>query len=352
MKLLKRFMTLAVCATTAALSFSGCNILFGNRCSHTGSNNGAYDEQSHYRICSECGGKYDVKTHRMYMNADETQHFMKCQYCEYSHSYQPHELTDWENVNRYGVRSCSTEGCNYKEDCYHVGTATYVVSDDGHYKTCENCKLDITDKTAHIYKTYTDVTETTHSLKCECGKVSSEIIPHDFEFKQKDGSHWQICACGFETDKEACTYGDYLSTKSVHYKVCSVCESKGMMNTHYHELTEDRIRLCPECLHVEEPYEILIGTWKYSRDGSAYRLILNADWSYSEVYFRTAISSGEIIERGDYSVNYYEGLNGKISGTIRFEQDTGYNSSYIEFEFSKGVTDSFRDSERRLYTKK
>ena len=350
MKLFKRFITVAVCATIAILPLSGCNALFGSRCNHSGANNGQYDEQSHYRICSECGGKYAVKNHSMHMTADETQHFMKCYYCDYSHSYQPHEMADWENVNRYGVRSCSTEGCNYKEDCYHVGTATYVVEDDGHYRTCENCKINITDLAAHTYKTYTDLTDSTHSLSCECGKTS-EPIAHDFKYKHADGSHWQTCACGYVTEQQACTYGDYVSNTSVHYKVCSVCEGTGMMKTHFHELTEDRTRQCPECLHVEEPYAILIGTWKYSRDGSAYRLILNADWSYSVLYFKTAISSGTLEHGGDYSVRYYEGLDGKISGTISLRADTGYYYTSIEFEFKKGVTKEFRDSERRLYVK-
>lgn len=350
MKLFKRFITIAVCATLATLPLSGCNLLFGSRCQHSGTDSG-YDEQSHYRICSECGGKYDVKTHRMYMAADETQHFMKCYYCEYANSYQSHDMGDWENVYGSGVRRCLTEDCQYKVTCNHSDTVAYVVSDDGHYRACENCKVNITDKTAHDFKTYTDLTETTHSLSCECGKVSSEAIAHDFKYKHNDDSHWQTCVCGFETEKEACTYGSYAQNTNAHYKVCSVCEGIGMMKTHSHELTEDRKRVCPECLHEEEPYALLLGTWKYSISGQAYRLTLNANWSYTLVFYEGIFSSGSIIGSGDYSVRYYVGLDGKISGTISLLSKTGYNGSSIEYEFRKGVTNQFRDRDNRLYTK-
>lgn len=344
MKLFKRFVAIAVCATTATLSLSGCNALFGNRCQHKGTDSG-YDEQSHYRICSECGGKYDVKSHSMYMTADETQHFMKCRYCEYGHSYQPHDMADWENVYGSGVRRCTAEGCEYKETCNHAGTTTYVVSDDGHYKACENCKMNLTDKAAHNYKIYTELTETTHSLSCECGKINSEAVAHDFKYKQKDDSHWTTCVCGYESEKEACTYGSYVQSVSVHYKVCSVCESIGFTATHFHELTEDRKRLCRECLHEEEPYALLVGTWKYGSDWKVYRLTLNTDWSYTVVY------SGNVIESGDYSVKYYVSLNGKISGTISLYPTTGYSNTHIEYEFKKDVTDKFTDSENRTYTR-
>ncbi|MDE7380136.1 MAG: hypothetical protein K2N14_03690 [Clostridia bacterium] len=355
MKLFKRPIILAVCAAIASLSFSGCNILFGNRCNHTGSNNGSYDEQSHYRICSDCGEKYAVKNHTMimtYLNGnDKSQHFMKCQYCEYSQSYAPHVLSDWDYSRGYSIRECTAEGCGYKETCSHADTRKYVVSDDGHYTTCEYCKANVTDKTEHIYKTYTDITETSHSLSCECGKVSSEIIPHDFKYHQKDDSHWQTCICGFETDKEACTYGDYESTNSSHYKVCLFCEGIGMMENHYHELTEDRKRVCPECLHEEKPYDILLGTWKYNYGWEVYKLTLNADWSYTLVYHKTSLSVGHEIESGDYSVNYYKGLDGKISGTIFLRPSTGYGSSSIGYEFKKGVTDKFMTTGDKVYYK-
>lgn len=350
MKLFKRFITVAVCATIAILPLSGCSALFGSRCQHSGTD-GGYDEQSHYRICSECGGKYDVKSHYMLIKFDETQHFMKCQYCDYATSYQPHDITDWENKYGNGVRSCSAEGCQYKETCNHAGTTAYVVSNDGHYTTCENCKLNLTDKTAHDYKTYTDLTDSTHSLSCVCGKVSSEVIPHDFKYKQKDGSHWQVCKCGFETDKEACTYGDYLAINNVHYKVCSFCESIGMMETHFHKLTDDRKRICPECLHEEEPYAILLGTWRYVSDGVVYKITLNADWSYTKVCYEGILSSGKVESSGDYSVKYYQGFDGKISGIIYFDSKTGYNNISIDYEFKKNVTDRFTGNDNRTYYK-
>lgn len=124
-----------------------------------------------------------------------------------------------------------------------------------------------------------------------------------------------------------------------------------MMETHYHELTEDRKRLCPECLHEEEPYTLLLGTREYSYDGHAYKLTLNADWSYTVVYFKTAVSSGSVIDSGDYSVRYFEGLDGKISGTVSLRATTGYSSTSIEYEFRKGITNQFRDGDSRLYTK-
>lgn len=354
MKLFKRVMTLAMCATSA-LSLSGCSMLFGNRCTHRSSNDRGYDEQSHYRICVDCGKKYDIKSHDIvmtYLNGNDTsQHFMKCLHCDYSHSYQPHVMSDWDHTNLNSIRNCTVEGCFYKDTCTHYGSIKYVVDDEGHYTTCVSCNADISDKTEHIYKIYSDLTETTHSLSCECGKVSSETAPHDFKYKRDKDSHWQTCACGFETDKVDCTYGDFVPSADTHYKVCSVCEGVGMSVTHSHTLTAERKMLCSVCGHEEEPYDLLVGTWKYSFDGHTYKLTLNDDWSYTLVYYSSAFSGGEIDGRGDYSVRFFTGVNGNISGTIYLRVVTGYNTSAIEFSFNKGVTDSFRDSTNRLYTK-
>lgn len=348
MKLFKRLMTLTVCSMLAVFSFPGCSLF--NRCRHRGSYTNEYDEQSHYKICSDCGEKFDVDNHNTLMTYDKfnrTQHYIKCQICNYRSPSQPHDLTEWSKAPLLSIRRCATEGCNYEERCTHANTITYVVEGDGHYTKCENCEADITEKTEHTYDIYTDLTETTHSLSCECGKVSGEIVSHDFEYECENGSHWQTCACGFTTDKVDCSYGDYVPDPDMHYKVCSVCEGKGMTGTHSYELTESRKRLCRDCSHEKRPLSILLGTWQYN-DYRIYRLTLTSDWSYTIKDY-----GGTLIETGNYNVHYYTSLKGEISGTISFYATDGhYSSNSIQFTFKKDVTDKFTDKNSRTYTKK
>lgn len=345
----KRFSAIAACTVFAALSFSGCN-LFGDKCRHKTYQRGS-DERSHYKICDDCGAKYDVENHIMnisYSASDKTQHFMQCAMCGYRDSYQPHDFSEWNYTYVNSMRRCQTKGCGYEEQCNHFETQKYVVSDYGHHTVCTHCNKKISDETAHIFNVYSDLTQSTHALSCKCGKIYGEAIPHDLQFEHDadNDNHWKVCECGYETEKEACTYGDFVAESYGHYRVCSVCDKKSLTESHNYKLSPDRKRLCSDCSYEKEKYVLLIGTWAYNLNFKRHKLTLNSDWTY------TLYTGGIFVEQGDYDVyNYFVGLKGDITGSISLFPSDSYDGKSIEFKFQSGVTNKFTDSDRITYVK-
>lgn len=347
---LKRIITSAVCLTIAALSFSGCSQIFGNRCKH-GSYTRGQDESVHYKICSECNEKFDVANHDIalsYSAKDKTQHFKACKLCGYRTDYEPHVFGSWTHGNVSSSRKCTVTGCGYIEECSHSCPAEYVISGDSHYTECGNCGKKLSFETAHIFNVYSDVTDDAHTVTCKCGKIKAESVPHEFNYRHDadNDTHWQACECGFEGEKEACTYGEYLPGQNAHYRVCSVCESKSAFESHSFKLNADRQKLCTKCSYKLHPYALLLGTWQYN-DGRIMKLTIKGDWSYTIVNY-----GGEVVESGDFDVSYFEGIKGDITGTISLFPGKGFQNTYIEFKFRKDERDKFTDKNNRAYYRK
>lgn len=344
MKCFKRLIAIAGCAVIAVLSLSGCDVIFGgsNRCRHGGSYTRGSDESAHYKICQDCGATYDREEHFSELRYDDSEHFNYCVICEYKYGVQEHTLTEWKLDSSRSTRKCTAQYCKYTESCEHADQH-YVITDAEHYPVCDNCEYSFTrKKEEHKYSIYTDITDTTHSRRCVCGKVNSIPSPHELQYACDDGDHWQECACGFETGKEACSYGNYLYNENAHYKICSTCNLQSPGEAHSMYLTPTRQRQCEHCDYIQQPDGVLLGTWEYTVEGKTYRLILSSDWSYTI----TQKSSGETEEQGDYHTSKHNNLDGTVEGIIYLSANT-----YISYKFAKGETDKFR-SEYGYYYKK
>lgn len=332
MKFLKRIVASACVAAAAAVSLSGCDIFGNSGCRHKDGGTLGSDETTHYKICVTCGEKYDIEEHILNFEHNSEKHFMRCVLCSYVCDEKPHTFSEWNRGSSVSTRTCTVNGCKYKEECRH-GHKDYVVGDTAHHLQCDNCKYDFA-ASAHIFSKYTDVTETTHSKICECGKIDGEPVPHVLEYEKSDDKHWQVCACGFETAKEACTYGDWVRLDDAHYRICSVCNKKSDSEAHSFTLTSQRERKCDKCNYVQSPDALMVGTWECVAEGKRYQLILSSDWSYKEVQK----SDGAIVAQGDYYISKTTNLNGTVTGTIHLSA-----SLSIEFKFQKGVTNRFHD---------
>lgn len=333
MKLLKRLISVAACAVAVVCSLSGCDFIFkSNGCRHKDGGTVGSDESTHYKICVTCGEKYDVEEHILNFEHNSQKHFMRCVICSYVCDEQAHTFGEWNRGSTVSTRTCTVKECKYKEECRHEHK-DYVVGDTEHHLQCGNCKYDFAGS-AHIFSKYTDVTETTHSKICECGKLNGDPVPHVLEYEKIDDEHWQVCACGYETAKEGCTYGNYVCSDDTHYRICSVCNKKSDSEAHDFNLTLGRERKCGACGYVQSPDSLMVGTWECMVDRKTYQLILSSDWSYKEI----KKSTGEIIAQGDYHVYRTTNLDGTVTGSISLSA-----SMSIEFKFKKGETAKFWD---------
>ena len=340
MKLLKRLISVAACVAAVAVSLSGCNFFGNSGCRHKDGGTVGSDGSTHYKICVTCGEKYDVEEHILNFEHNSQKHFMRCVICSYVCDEQAHTFGEWNRGSTVSTRTCIVKECKYKEECRH-DHKDYVVADTEHHLKCGNCQFDFAGS-AHIFGKYADITETTHSKICECGKRNGDPVPHVLEYEKSDDEHWQVCACGYETAKEGCTYGDYICSDDTHYRICSVCQKKSDSETHDFNLTLGRERKCGVCGYVQSPDSLMVGTWECMVDRKTYQLILSSDWSYKEI----KKSTGEIIAEGDYYVYKTTNLDGTVTGSISLSA-----SMSIEFKFKKGETAKFWDGYKE-YIKK
>lgn len=351
MKLFKRIIAVAASSVIVVTSFSGCSAIFGgfnsNRCTQHNSAKVEYDENRHYYVCTDCGERHDPAEHTMKLSHSEdnkAQHFMKCQYCEYKTSYEPHEFREWNYNHTYSVRQCND--CGFIDKCVHTDSK-YVVADDYHYEYCDYCERQVTDNKNHKFVAYDDITETTHSVVCICGQKQDENVPHDYKLKAtKEGFHADVCSCGFMINEKAHSYSKLLSNGERHYTICS-CGSYGILQKHTFELTPERKRMCTVCKCSDRLVYQLIGTWEVSYNfivTKKQKVTLSSDWSYVVRDY-----DGKVLAQGDYYFSRYElNDNDDHVGQIVF---SGYESKPLSFKMYKRFTSYFTDSAARIYTK-
>lgn len=341
MKIFKRFILIFTCAVFAVTSFSGCNLFGGgNGCKHRTYGSGS-DENSHYKICSDCGEKFDYESHNFILSYAENtpgQHFMRCQLCGYRTDFQPHQMSEWNHSSTISTRRCTTKNCGYEEKCNHSNTTKYVISGSGHHTVCTNCNKTLTAEENHVFNVYFNLTETSHSIKCACGKVHEESALHDLTYARGGGVHWQECECGYETEKVSCSYSEYRvdpTDKTRHYCTCTLCGDTDY-GAHNYELKNGE-RLCKECSHEKAHLARLLGTWKYTDGGKDYYLTLNEDWTYS------ITCTGEPTDSGIFDANYTQAANGSVSGHLSLENDGVFKP--LDFKFAIGETNQFKSGD-------
>lgn len=350
MKFFKRFTVVAACAVFSAASLSGCN-LFSKRCNHNTYVQG-FDENAHYKTCSDCGEKFDVEKHVLSLRHfpfDTVNHYTACQLCQYMTDPRPHTMTDWDTScsKATNSRKCTTKGCTYEEICNHP-KYEYVCTEEKHTAICSNCKMSLAYRydaknpdterfmtKNHLYDTFKADDENTHKKSCICGKTVGESVPHVMRYTALNGEHWRECACGIYTEKEKCTYEfDYDGLKT-HYQKCTVCKKTAGEEEHAFKLTEARTRECPVCGCILPVERRLIGTWQFTHTNLVtYLLTLNDDWSYTCV----RKDSGKVEAHGDYKVTDTRETNaGNYKGTISF---AGHPDT-LEFTFIGKINTSF-----------
>lgn len=319
MKALKRLIAIAACAVIAAGTFTGCGFIFEN-------------------IGTSGGCQHEL--HLATKEGDNEYHYIKCVWCAYTETY-PHEFDKWSESTDKSVRNCKV--CHYTDVCMHENQ-TYIISDTEHYAVCDYCNHSFEYwKKEHEYDQYIDVTETTHSTSCVCGKTETVNVGHTLNYEYNliygRNQHWQKCECGYETEKEDCTYGKYTVDETMHYAECLTC-GKGVSDKHRCTLTEDRVRKCAACGFIEEPYTIFLGTWKYMGPGSERFLTLYKNWSYviEDV-------AGKVYSRGDYYISDYSWDSGYITGYLILSAD-----SLVRFKFESGKYGQFKNN-YETYTK-
>lgn len=316
MKPVKRIFTIIACAAIAVSPLSGCSIFGGNNgCKHN-TYHITTDDENHYKVCEDCDKTFFTEAHTMNFSSsqnDKVNHFDECVICGYRNNFQPHELSEWSVSGNDSVRKCTVKGCKFEEKCTHPDMV-YVQNGNYHHTYCEHCNKTTADET-HVYD-YSEITETTHSRVCKCGKKSEENVPHTLELKKSgEGFHAEMCVCGYKINEQACDFGDYKTAGDIHYKRCSVCLTVAYEGKHRFELTPERKRVCTVCGYVDGVSSLLLGTWKYGVGTYTYRLTLNKDWSYSI----TRISNGATEAEGDYFVSAFnEDADGNYNGEITF----------------------------------
>ena len=232
---------------------------------------------NHYRECTECGAKE---------TADHTMGYKK---------------GTWAGTHVYGCTVCSyTEGNSYGTDC---ASSTWLKTDAEHYKKCDTCGLEfareshsgsvtnngasghtigcstcgkgVTEK--HTMGNWTSGSGDQHTRTCTvngCGYTEKEN--HSLKYTGTDGSerHTVACEdCNYKRSNVSCTLGNsYVQGETQHWKVCSLCKTKGTMTNHsgtvqkikgdstHHKVT------CSACNKVAT-VECTFGSWQNAGDG-------------------------------------------------------------------------------------
>ena len=162
---------------------------------HTEGESG-FDGANHWKICSVCGEKYDVKSHVLFARDLGTSHERYCS-CGYVEDSAEHNANRKEN------------GAYYCSICSHEHVLGEF--DDEGFATCSVCGKEIKIHT-HDY-VWTDNGDGTHSKICSCGEVlENTTLKHDSK-----GENYVCSRCGHAHNPI------YADNGETHILKCETC---------------------------------------------------------------------------------------------------------------------------------
>ena len=224
---------------------------------HDYSNRWSSDGENHWHQCSVCGDKTDVQPHEPGDPATEWS-AQKCRICDHvlqpalghTHKFETewtrdemghwYECTGCEELKGYSDHdydnSCDTDcnTCGYVRTIQHTLGENWWFNAEGHWHECKVCG-EKTRIESHIPGP--EATETSAQVCIDCGYELAPMVGHTHNFGYDwlfdDTAHWQECACGSQSIKEAHAWSEGIVTKeptvdaegemSFH---CTVCEAE------------------------------------------------------------------------------------------------------------------------------
>ncbi len=170
----------------------------------------------------------------------ETGHYQKCSVCETELPEEEHvvsedaEIQYTDEVHFYVCELCEA----HVEEEEHIPGTVYHIGENGHYHKCVECKrpfpeedhIESTDERAKYVKLSEDGF---HKIQCVCGADIVEKEACTYTYIEGEGSapnnttHTVTCKCGRHDYPKhtpvAGDEGDYFTTDTQHYQLCSVC---------------------------------------------------------------------------------------------------------------------------------
>ena len=162
--------------------------VFGNSsgsepCQHTNVGAWQFDDNNHWKICTDCGEKTS----------------------EGAHSYG-----QWAN----GKQTCT---CGKENICQHESKSDWVTTDEtNHWKVCNTCSEKV-DEAPHSY----------NEGRCTCGKSDPDAEPCDHSYSGWVDGKKTCSKCGDVITCQHESKSDWVTTDEAnHWKVCNTCSEK------------------------------------------------------------------------------------------------------------------------------
>lgn len=197
----------------------------------------AYDEQSHWHVCSDCGKVLGEKEAHSFTEKVASEKYLK------------EEATCTSSAVYFKSCVCGVKGeetFTYGSPVAHEALTEATCTKKA---VCKHCGQEFGELKAH--EALTEATCTKKAVCKVCKQEFGELKAHDFEFKAENELHYKKCkVCGYETEKTAThIYSATASEKDGVQTVILTCacghtETKTLSQTdgNYHNITSDMLK--------------------------------------------------------------------------------------------------------------
>ena len=209
---------------------------------------------------------------------DENGHWQVCDTCEAKFNSEEHTFGKWVLTEEGHVRTCTV--CDYTETVEHAYVEGEYTSDEtSHWQICEACQ-EATEHEEHTFSDWQantdDATFDGHFRTCEvCGYIERAAHEADEEhYTHDEEGHWHICEiCEAPAAVEQHIFGDWTYTEDGHTRICTVCgyaENVLHASEEYAFDTESHWYACDKCGIIFGTENHTMGEWADAEDMDGY----------------------------------------------------------------------------------